>query len=286
MSAPHSHLQRPVVVFVHLPKTGGTTLKWIITEQLGADRVFDVRRGPIRNRLEELAQMSPQERGRYDAVIGHMPFGVGRLLERPCLYVTLLRDPVERVVSDYFFVRRAQDHPLHAKIVSGQLDLAEFAATHVDNMMVRRLDDFDLLGSESYWVERRREPASGDMLEQALSNLRDCHVVGLCERLEDSVFLMCRKLGWPLRPVPVLNRTDERPSLDRIDPAVLETIRGRSVADRALYDAARSRFEAEWDRISAWNRRRAAVHRWLQQRARRGRRLLAGKWRHLAQRFS
>ena len=36
---------------------------------------------------------------------GHMPFGIHKRLPQDYTYITFLRDPIERVVSAYYFAR-------------------------------------------------------------------------------------------------------------------------------------------------------------------------------------
>lgn len=44
---------------------------------------------------------------------GHMSFGLHRVLKGICTYVGLVRHPVDRVVSSYYFMREQPAHPLY-----------------------------------------------------------------------------------------------------------------------------------------------------------------------------
>ena len=43
---------------------------------------------------------------RVHYISGHIPYGVHRLFGTPAKYFTLVRDPVERVISNFFWFRR------------------------------------------------------------------------------------------------------------------------------------------------------------------------------------
>jgi hypothetical protein len=54
-----------------------------------------------------------------------MGVGLDRLLPGPSRYLTVLRDPVERVVSLYRYIRANPRHRLHAQIVEANLTLRD-----------------------------------------------------------------------------------------------------------------------------------------------------------------
>lgn len=105
--------------FLHVPKTAGQTLQRWLEEVYGADGLLLWnpqplwRLGAIRRQLAALLE----ERPGVQAVAGHFPYGVHTVLgDRPYRYVTFLRDPVDRWIServhhltknaDYFLLRR------------------------------------------------------------------------------------------------------------------------------------------------------------------------------------
>ena len=95
-----------VFVFVHMPKAGGSTLQEIIQRPYPLAATFDIHGESVetvQSSVDRLRRMPEQERERIACVKGHIPFGIHRWLPRTPLYATMLRDPIERTVSDYFF---------------------------------------------------------------------------------------------------------------------------------------------------------------------------------------
>jgi hypothetical protein len=237
-------VDHPTLLFVHLPKTAGTTLKGIIRAHYGSRRVFEVTAGRIHQSLLGFGGLPEEKRAAVRAVIGHMPIGVDRLIPRPSSYVTLLRDPVERVVSDFFFIEQEPRHPLHREVASGQVTLEGFVASRLDNVLTRRLCSSDPLSGD-YW--RAEQSVDEGMLEEAKANLSErFSVVGISERFEESLLLVAHAFGWRALPLYAnRNVTKNRPGLDQIDEAILATVRERCTFDLALYEYATKLFEEQ-----------------------------------------
>lgn len=89
---------RPLVVFVHQHKAGGSTLKGLFYEFAAAYNLRFSIEG-----LHEPQEPLPEDFGdqldQYDIVNGH--WGYCDLVGRPCYYITNLREPVERAFSFY-----------------------------------------------------------------------------------------------------------------------------------------------------------------------------------------
>ena len=46
---------------------------------------------------------------------GHMLFGLHAILPQPATYITVVREPVDRVISSFYFMRNYKLHPLYWK---------------------------------------------------------------------------------------------------------------------------------------------------------------------------
>jgi hypothetical protein len=244
------------VIFLHLPKAAGSTLNRVIAQQYTPEAIYQVGGKAPELRARELAAgTAPPAKIRL--VTGHLPFGVHREVHSDFTYITMLREPVERMISHYHYARKLAKHPLHADIVSGRLTLRE-AARQLANHQTRYLADQE--------VRATPETVGRDALESAKENLaRHFAVAGLTERFEETLILLQRELGWKVRPVASSNVTRERPSRSACSEDDLAAIRAVNPLDLELYDWARSRFEAEIARAGATFRTRVA---WLRLRNR------------------
>jgi hypothetical protein len=221
------------LVFLHIPKTAGLSLREVLLERNGDRPTYRIIT-PVRD-SERLRALPHAEREALALVEGHLYYGVHELLPRPCIYVTMLRDPVERVLSYYSFVREWQPHHLHAAITDDDLSLADCIrrglTVELDNFMVRcltSLANFDLPFGQ---VTRSH-------LEQAKAHLDSFAVVGITEEFDRSLKSLCDRFGWPRVSAPRINATSgrlQRADLSRHD---LELVHDHNRLDEELYQYA------------------------------------------------
>jgi hypothetical protein len=255
-------MDSPVIVFVHVPKTGGMTLHSILSRQL---------RGIFAESMDEaksaLNSLDGAELDQLELVAGHVPYGVHEFLRRPVEYVTMLREPVQRVVSHYWFVRNDPDHYLYQAIIEEDLSLREYAergcglSAEIENGQVWMFSD----------RARRLECADRESLEDAKLILRDrFSFVGTTERFDESLVVMHHMLGLRT-PVYVRLNTASAPRTP-LDAETRAAIEARNLLDRELYACANElldahirrigpRFQRDLDRFRRLNSAYAAVHR-------------------------
>src|SRR5579871_2524947 len=114
-----------MLIFLHVPKAGGSTLHRILEREYSGRTVRETRFGAEAE--AELAGLTVAERNEVALLKGHMHFGLHELFPRPTTYVTFLREPVARIVSHYYYVRSHPDHFLHQTVVGESLDLHAYA---------------------------------------------------------------------------------------------------------------------------------------------------------------
>lgn len=181
------------IVFTHVPKTGGTTLDHVFGAAAAITkhrwrrlRMKSLNTGPRSERLQRLLDfetVAPSILDDADYLTGHFQFGIHRCLKRPCLYVTLLRDPVARLLSNLRFGfdrgNWPRDASLESIIKSGRM---------LDNIQTRQLAG----------IADREVPCTAETLVLALKNLRQNYaIVGLTERFDETLKALITLLGWP-----------------------------------------------------------------------------------------
>lgn len=235
------------IVFLHVPKTAGNTVTWLLDRRYAQDRRYAVPTSPIEiPPLEEivagLRALPAAQLERLDLVTGHFPFGVHEALPRRARYVTFVRDPVERVVSVYHYLRSHPSHHLRGE--ANRLTLREFAERNVPGNLHDGQTAF--LAGKGIWHDRFDD----ELLAEALANV-ETHfsAVGVTERLEESVLVLRRQLGWGSSVYyrsQNVNRARPREGLDAETAAVLEEL---NQLDRKLYDHACSLLDSELERL-------------------------------------
>jgi SAM-dependent methyltransferase len=230
-------------IFLHIPKTGGKTLDEVFARHYAPESTYSIYE-PLRTALPKLAALPAETLGRIRLLRGHFPFGLHPYLPQPADYFTMLRDPIDRVVSFYYFVRQTPDHYLHTLVADSALGLADAVragwTTELDNGQTRLLAG---LQDDQIPVGQCRP----EHLAQAQDNIEQYFVVcGLTERFDDSLILFKRALGWNrLSYSPGLNATANRPRLADLDRSTRRLIEETQALDVALYPWAAARFRRQ-----------------------------------------
>jgi hypothetical protein len=221
------------LIFLHLPKTAGSTLRRILERQYGSDAVLGLYESTFG---DEVATLTPEQMGSTRVIAGHFYFGVHEHLSGPWSYLTFLREPVERVVSHYHFVRRQPEHYLHEAALAMSLpEYVRFCGEAEPNNDQTRL----LAGAAMASADGTSAPA---MLPAAKRNLDSHAAVGLTEAFDASLVLMRRVFGWG-RPFYVRQNVREQRSGSQSVPAdEREVIRTYNALDVELYRHACERF--------------------------------------------
>lgn len=216
-------------IFLHVPKTAGTSLRHVISQVYPGKRAVFVyshellgarrHRTTLRQRVEEA-----------DVVYGHLSYGAHRALGVDGKYVAFVRDPVDRVASFFRHHAREPEMELHRSIGQGMtlVDLLRSGECHqVSNHMTRIL-------SGRHDIKPKKASAT---LALACENLEShFRAVGVAEHMEASIGRIAELLQWPVRPVvPHLNVDPERGRFALNDETRAEIVRCNSL-DIELYN--------------------------------------------------
>ncbi len=194
-----------IPLYLHIPKTAGSTLCECILSQCCAPEwykeegnylqagVYYYPKGFLDPSQASLPETITRVLYRPDlrAVVGHFCFGIHEYIRKPAAYVTVLRNPVERVVSYFHHFQhwRSSDQPylgdmsLEDTLLSGKYD-------ELYNGQTRRIAGLGL-------DDDRHSPA---VLDVAKENLRKHFaVVGVTERFDETILLISRTFRWKKR---------------------------------------------------------------------------------------
>jgi hypothetical protein len=220
------------IVFVHIPKTAGTAVR-IAFEKAASHRLrvsphFDER---------HIAEIDP---AKFDFFSGHLGFKAASELGNQLL--TVVRNPVDRFVSQYYFVRAlhtvGRDNSIKAALAT-KYPLNEFVKIKDDPSL---LDFYNMMTwqiAHGTSLERRRElrmmgKTDADVLQLALNNLETFSLVGVQERLEQFAQSLGEMYSVSLR-INKVNVSRTRPELAEISTSTIDAIREWSELDLVLY---------------------------------------------------
>ncbi|WP_029004633.1 sulfotransferase family 2 domain-containing protein [Azorhizobium doebereinerae] len=214
-------------VFVHVPKTAGTSFRAALCAGFGEASVSP---------SFAATRISPEEAGRlaaYDVVAGHISMAdVTRHFPHAATF-TILREPIDRALSWYYYARMqawgiatdvdaAKSHDVDAFFA---LDAA-IVFRNIFNRQVRQLGDHVL----------NTEVDLDAALDRAKRALEACVWVGRQEHLDADLARLPAALPEMAGvAMATLNVTPERRSVREIDPALAEKIARYNRHDMELY---------------------------------------------------
>jgi galactose-3-O-sulfotransferase len=226
-------MDNQALIFLHIPKTAGTTLNRIIEWQYNPLSIFTMDPYRIRATPERLKELPEARRRRLRMVRGHFYYGVHEFLPQGATYITMLREPVARFLSAYYFLQRRPLHPMHRKVTSERIGVEDFIrlTPHRQNLQCSLIAG---IKSNGKCEERTLDIAKAN-LEKSFS------VVGISERFEESLMLMAKTFDWD---VPFYENRKVSKNRPKVEASAVEMIKEHNRLDIELYEFGKSLFEA------------------------------------------
>ena len=115
------------VLFDHLPKCAGSAIDTYLGAQYPRRHVFKTDPNFPRESVAKFRKMSEIDRFRYRLVVGHMAHDLVELVHPETTKLTILREPIDRIVSHYYYVLQQDQHYLHDRVVGENIKLEQYA---------------------------------------------------------------------------------------------------------------------------------------------------------------
>ena len=231
------------LIFLHIPKTAGTTLSHILDRCYPKNQIFNFKDPIDRDAIENFKRFAEEKREAYRLIKGHFSFGFHRHLPGDSTYLTFLREPIARTLSFYYYARSHPDHYLYPLLENGGVELRTLlrkrtAVTHE----FFNLQTCMIAGDEWEDIER---PADREAVERAKQNLGSRFRLGLTEKFDASLRLLSKRFGWKIGSYRKRNVTRKKPSIETVDSETHELLSEANALDIELYQFACELFEAQ-----------------------------------------
>lgn len=247
------------LVFLHVPKTAGTTFHKILTHQFHPREVV-IRHdsdGPLPSDLIE--RMTGPD-SQVKLVLGHLSARFHQLLPET-RYLVCLRDPVSRIRSHHEHAKADPSHYLHE--AARTMSLGDYASSglsgELQNGMVRML-----AGVEDFDQAEVNERTMATALE--VLRTRTCGCV-LTSEFDKTLLSLAGRMGWktPWYIRRKVGRGDRHP----LDPGVRQVIEEVNRFDTELHRFALESWQAEQEtlepgfekKVDAFRRRNRSLGR-------------------------
>jgi hypothetical protein len=215
------------VLFMHIAKTAGTAFREAIAENYKQSEIAYLYPDPPGLLTYKLELLPVEQRRGFRLVIGHFQYGMHDLLPQECKYVTIVREPVARIISHYRYIVEKQYSGAVARMDSAAslIEMLERRETvNLDNLMVRCFAGVD---------EKDVPPGhiNEDVYALAVQHLEnDFSFVGYQERANQAYVALQQRFHWKPR-------------------AALENVNKSRLSGKQKYESARAAIEHfnHWD---------------------------------------
>lgn len=231
-------------IFIHLPRTGGTSISNSLIMQYGISSVY---------RCEEISLGVYKTRRHIDfrkpcLVMGHVPLGVHvQLGAESARYFTMIREPFSRLVSHYNYVIQNKKHYLHRQVVDKKMSFEQYISSNLSgelsNGLVRQLS-----GHTTSWD---CAPDFNELYDLTLAKLNQFSAIGIMEEFSLSMELFCAQLGWEIPPYVMQENSSNTKELDNFSyEQCRELVCAKNEKDVMLYKYIHERFKRDTENLT------------------------------------
>ncbi|WP_193224500.1 sulfotransferase family 2 domain-containing protein [Bacillus sp. B1-b2] len=222
---------KDLTIFLHVPKTGGTTLNSIFIRQYQESAFHN--HDTYDRQIIPLSELNQEQKAFIRAVAGHHYYGVHELFNKSFQYFTMLRHPVDRVLSLYFYLKES-NYPGYEWMK--EMTIEEFVQTpsEAQNNQTGLLCGYSMVPNVK--IAKKRIDAF--------------EIVGITERFDESLFLLKKAFNWENIEYVKHNITKSRLSKREIPAEVISLILQNNEMDLEIYEYARGLLERKLKLLS------------------------------------
>ncbi len=227
------------IIFEHIPKTGGITLRGILYKVYGEKQMFVINSNNPGASLDAFTNLDEDERKKIKVIAGHGALLYEKYLTNP-FKITILREPLSLFLSQYYYLKISKKDSFWEDVqkMDSPLEYLAYAlAMGQDNLMTRFLAnamDWTVDDTKSF---HNMNQDGENLLKHAKSNLAQFDAVINLTKFDKGVFALSRLLGWPHIPLyKPRNRTPKKPNYETPGPQILKQLRQALLHDMDLYN--------------------------------------------------
>ncbi|MEE8574968.1 MAG: sulfotransferase family 2 domain-containing protein [Thermodesulfobacteriota bacterium] len=223
------------VVFVHILKTGGSTLKRILASQYGDEEAYFINPPFDDSIVTEFLTLPEERRKKLKLIAGHGSQGLVKYMEPPFIIYALFRNPIDQLVSYYYYAKKTPTNHYYERLNAG-MDIVQFSSELVAYNLQSRAMELLLEKEDRMKLDLILELIKGGRVK-----------FGLLEQFDESILMLARELGWKKPPYYTswLNVNKSRPAVEELPPDVARRLKEINHNDVELYKVAREIFTEE-----------------------------------------
>ncbi len=234
-----------IKLFTHIPKTAGTSLESMFAQNYPVNKVLHVNAPALEKHPNILfgKQQSPE------VIMGHYKLFhlVYQGIDRPVVHMTILRDPVRRIISYYNYIKssggHAKSHLASSMPFQDFIESDQFVELH-NAQALRLTGQLRQKSVKSNCYDRMATlQLAKDLLENKFS------VIGVTERFTEFLIMLRILLGWKNIYSDRKNVSKKIVDYHDLDPSLIDIIREKNDIDVTLHRFAIELFEKRCEQL-------------------------------------
>ncbi|MEZ4913361.1 MAG: sulfotransferase family 2 domain-containing protein [Chitinophagales bacterium] len=239
-------------IFLHIPKTAGTSLWKSIEADFGKKynilniHLIDkkIRAGELphytgdRNTFLQQTIAEVEKNTKIDLMVGHYKFGIHQYFNHPAKYFAFVRQPVERFISQYYFLEKSKKTVTqHQEMLKNIHSLEDFAQSP------------QFFNSQAKFFTGLSENALNQLSEKDfLTHINDIYnkhffFIGITENFDQSIVVFKEISGFRKLSIQKSNVNKSKPASSTLSPNIISLIQNNNHYDNLLYEFALEKFK-------------------------------------------
>ena len=226
------NIMKDLYIHLHIPKTGGTTLRDIIQRQYQSEKILMI---PKLDESEDiLKEVSTSQINQLKLIQGHLKYGIHNHFHRRAKYFAIIRDPINRVLSTYYYVLSQKNNPQNLSTSNNQMTIYDYVQSGVNPFLIN--GQTQLISGKTGNIDNPIIK-SEELFSLAKENIaNDFLFLGITEMFDETILILKNMLGWHMPYYSIANRTKNKPNYDAVNPTIISFIKEHNQLDIKLYN--------------------------------------------------
>jgi len=266
-----------VLIHFHIGRTGGVSFRnQILNRKFGTSlmpiTVNKTHSTPIDKigfkYIGDYCNLSNSHKNKINCLSGHLPFGIHKYIPKPSKYISLIRNPIDRLISEWNSVSTRVNHPFHKYVLSKNkltfedyisLDIFDADFNIPDNIfMGAGVKNHQTRFYSGFLYNKAlpgNKPNLNDSLKFAKQNIeKHFLLIGMVEKYDEYLLLLKKLLKWHYKDIcyPHMKLNKSKYQKVEISKKTISLIEKNNINDMELYEFVCKRFDKKINQFDSF----------------------------------